>query len=140
MAIGKQIKLYREKLNWKLHQLSDASDVDVGTISALELRDSSRSKYFPQLAKALGLTLEQLSDTTTEYTPKPPLAKGVTLTVNEAGAQYEVSKGPDQWIAEAVTILEKLNDADRRAAVLNLRTFVLALGPHQDGQALQMAG
>jgi transcriptional regulator with XRE-family HTH domain len=139
MATGKQIKFYREKLGWTLQVLSDESGVDLGTIAALELRDSSRSKYFTDLAKALGLTLDQLTDTSNIYTPNPP-KKPTTLTVNEAGTQYKVSKGPDQWITEAVATLEKLNEADRRAAVLNLRTFVLALDPHKDGQALQMAG
>jgi hypothetical protein len=37
---------------WTLEKLEEESGVAVGTISALENRDSSRSQYFPQLAKA----------------------------------------------------------------------------------------
>jgi transcriptional regulator with XRE-family HTH domain len=73
MATGKQIKHYREKLKWTLQQLSDASDVDVGTISALENRDSSRSKFFSPLAKAIGLTLEQLEDEAIDHPLTPPI-------------------------------------------------------------------
>lgn len=67
MAIGKQIKHYREKLGWTLERVSELSEVDVGTISALEVRDSSRSKYFQKIAKAFGLTLEQLADESTDH-------------------------------------------------------------------------
>lgn len=67
MGIGKQIRQYREKANWTLDKLSEVSGVEPGTISALEVRDSSRSKYFPPIAKAFGLTLEQLADENTVY-------------------------------------------------------------------------
>lgn len=61
MATGKQIKKHREARGLTLEQLGELSGVDLGTISALENRDSSRSKFFSQIAKALGLTVEELS-------------------------------------------------------------------------------
>lgn len=67
MALGKQIKHYREKLGWKLEQLSFLSGVEVGTISALENRDSARSKFGPPIAKAFGLTMEQLLDESSSH-------------------------------------------------------------------------
>ena len=60
MALGKQIKIHRTRLGLTLEQLSDASGVEIGTISALENRDSSRSKYATALAAAMGMTVEQL--------------------------------------------------------------------------------
>lgn len=65
MALGKQIKRYREKLGLTLEDLSSLSGVEVGTISALENRDSSRSKFGSPIAKAFGLTMEQLLDEST---------------------------------------------------------------------------
>lgn len=62
MGLGKQIRKYRERAGWTLEQLSANSEVDIGTISALEQRDSKRSQYTPQLAAAFGLTVEQLHD------------------------------------------------------------------------------
>ena len=62
MALGRQIKIHRERQNLTLEQLSEKSQVDVGTISALENRDSSRSKFARSIAKGLGLTVEQLED------------------------------------------------------------------------------
>jgi phage repressor protein C with HTH and peptisase S24 domain/DNA-binding XRE family transcriptional regulator len=67
MGLGKQIKHYRTKAGLTLAQLAELSDVDTGTIGALEVRDSSRSQFFPSLAKAFGLTVEQLADETKDY-------------------------------------------------------------------------
>lgn len=67
MALGKQIKRYRERAGWTLQYLSELSGVDVGTIGALEVRDSSMSKYSAPLAKSFGLTVEQLLDESTEH-------------------------------------------------------------------------
>ncbi|MCM1512482.1 MAG: XRE family transcriptional regulator [Oxalobacter formigenes] len=62
MALGKQIRKYRLHLGWTLEQLEEKSGVPKGTISALEMRDSTRSSFAPALAAAFGLTLEQLLD------------------------------------------------------------------------------
>ena len=68
MSLGKQIKKYRQAHGWTLEELSDRCDVEVGTISALEVRDSKRSEKAPASAKALGLSLEQLLDESTDWT------------------------------------------------------------------------
>jgi phage repressor protein C with HTH and peptisase S24 domain len=62
MGLGSRIRELRLRRGWKLQQLEEASGVDMGTISAIERRDSSRSDHFPALARALGVTLEQLSE------------------------------------------------------------------------------
>ncbi|MEK7947671.1 S24 family peptidase [Pigmentiphaga sp. YJ18] len=62
MALGKQVRHYRDKRGLTLEELEALSGVAAGTIHALESRDSTRSKYAPALAKALGLTLDQLLD------------------------------------------------------------------------------
>ena len=62
MALGKQIRRYRSALGLTLEQLEARTGVGVGTIAALEGRDSERSKYASRLAAGLGLTLEQLLD------------------------------------------------------------------------------
>lgn len=59
-TLGKQIRFYRNKLDMTLEQLSELSGVDVGTINALENRGSVRSKYATDIARALGITVEQL--------------------------------------------------------------------------------
>lgn len=60
MAFGKILRQHREAQGLTLEQLAELSDVEVGTISALENRDSQRSKFAPQLARALGVPLEEL--------------------------------------------------------------------------------
>lgn len=60
MGLGKTIKEVRLAKGWTLEKLEEESGVAAGTIHALEARDSSRSQYFPQIAKAMGLTVEDL--------------------------------------------------------------------------------
>ena len=66
MAIGAQIRRHRLAQGLTLEELSAASGVEVGTISALENRDSSRSKFFSALAKSLGLRIEDLENDSLE--------------------------------------------------------------------------
>lgn len=61
MALGANIRKLRTSLGLRLEDVSLASGVDVGTISALENRDSARSKYASDIAHALGTTVEELS-------------------------------------------------------------------------------
>jgi phage repressor protein C with HTH and peptisase S24 domain len=61
MGLGKTIREVRQAKGWTLEKLEAESGVAMGTISALENRDSSRSQYFPQLARALGYTVEEMS-------------------------------------------------------------------------------
>jgi transcriptional regulator with XRE-family HTH domain len=67
MGIGKRLKHYRQKAGWTLDDLCEVSGVEPGTISALENRDSNSSMYFLPLAKAFGLSLEQLADEGTDW-------------------------------------------------------------------------
>jgi transcriptional regulator with XRE-family HTH domain len=60
MALGSKIRRHRLERGLTLDQLAELSGVDTGTISALELRDSSRSKYAQDLARALGMTMDAL--------------------------------------------------------------------------------
>lgn len=62
MALGNRIRYYREKAGLTLEQLSERSGVDVGTISALENRNSSRSKFATPIARGLGMSVEMLED------------------------------------------------------------------------------
>jgi transcriptional regulator with XRE-family HTH domain len=61
MATGSNIRTLRNLAGLTLEQLSELSGVEVGTISALENRDSARSKYFPSIAQAFGITTDDLS-------------------------------------------------------------------------------
>lgn len=80
MGYGKTIRELRQAKGWTLEQLEDASGVAAGTISAIENRDSSRSQYFPQLARAFGVTVEELAH--------PDLKPENTRSVEEPRAAY----------------------------------------------------
>ena len=68
MSIGEQIKKYREAAGLRQVALEELSGVSGGTISAMEKRGSMTSRFLPQLAKAFGLTVDQLIDEGTDYT------------------------------------------------------------------------
>jgi phage repressor protein C with HTH and peptisase S24 domain len=60
MPLGKNIKTIREALGMQATELSAISGVEIGTISALENRDSLHSRFTFQLAEALGIKMEDL--------------------------------------------------------------------------------
>jgi transcriptional regulator with XRE-family HTH domain len=91
MALGERIRFYRHFLAWTLEDLSVKSQVDVGTISALEARKSKVSKYAPQIASAFGLTLDQLLDEEhnwLEKTAKKPLPTQATPLPTRSSATW----------------------------------------------------
>lgn len=72
MSLGKNVRKLREARGWEQKDLALASGVSNGTISAIEVRDSKRSAVAPALARALGVTLEQLmSDDMDALAPAP---------------------------------------------------------------------
>lgn len=105
MALGKQIRRYREKAGLTLENLSDLSNVEVGTLSALEIRDSKRSQFVQDIAAALGLTVEQLMDEGADFPLKvaepTPLygAKGAATgaPVPISAAQRPSLNGNTSW-------------------------------------------
>jgi transcriptional regulator with XRE-family HTH domain len=86
MALGKQIRHYRLARGLTLEVLAEKAEVEVGTISALENRDSRRSMYAAAIAKALGLTVEQLLDDTRDWI-KDPLGYPPTLPSPQPSVQ-----------------------------------------------------
>lgn len=60
MALGSNIRKMRLSRGWDLPTLAEKSGVDVGTISALEVRDSRRSQYVANFTRAFGCTLKEL--------------------------------------------------------------------------------
>lgn len=87
MSLGSQVRKYRLLLGWTLEDLENRSGVARGTISALENRGSNKSDYSGDLARAFGLTIEQLADESKNWLDK----------ANQAPAQFDgtLSHGPD---------------------------------------------
>lgn len=62
MSLGSRVRAWRTYYGWTLDELSGRSGVERGTIGAMELRESKRSDYTAQLAKAFGITVDELLD------------------------------------------------------------------------------
>lgn len=62
MSLGSRVREWRTFYQWTLDDLSDKSGVEKGTISAMENRGSKRSEFAGALAKAFGITTDELLD------------------------------------------------------------------------------
>lgn len=123
MALGSRIRHYREKAKLTLDQLSERSGVDVGTISALENRDSSRTKYATAIAQGLGMTVEMLEAEGEDYEPQltahpAPSPVGVPASdYDEVPSGYvrlqhlspKPSMGPGRALSEPVQLVRQLD-------------------------------
>lgn len=123
MAIGKNIRFHREtRLGITLDELSVRSNVDIGTISALEVRDSARSKYFAKIAHGLGLTLDQL-DISPEDWNDAILSKGV----QQPQAEYKSNAASKQTVIDLLPDNAKNIEANTLKAVQDLVINFLSL-------------
>lgn len=120
MALGKHIREQRLKRNWTLEDLSEKSGVEVGTLSALEVRDSQRSKFATAIARAFGMTLEQLETGAASgkvvhhrvESPTPPYGWPLTgITPAEWHALSDLDRGEALGFIKALIVRRK-----RRAA------------------------
>jgi transcriptional regulator with XRE-family HTH domain len=163
MAIGKRIKHYRSKAKWTLGDLSMASGVDVGTISALEQRDSKRSQFFPAIAGAFGLSVEQLAEEEKDHQIRvadlqalrgisdvfaseallqgPGQVGGPVPTAKEEAVKpWPTQTTYDELTGAAIKIMQELNREQKFAMLAKMREFKQHLEPPRVGQALSVAG
>lgn len=128
MALGKNIRKMRLARGWDLPTLSEKSGVDVGTISALEVRDSKRSQYLPNFTRAFDCTLRELleGEDAPAVAERPPIGgpelSPEAIEVARAWMKLPVykQKGYAQGImvdAAVVQVFPELERAMRLAAV-----------------------
>ena len=134
MALGARIKHYRLRLGWTLETLSDRSNVDLGTIGALEVRDSKRSIYTPQLAKAFGLSVEQLLDSTRDWLD-PEVPPSAHRVLAGPPASYTATR----WLfsAELFEALQhkKARELDHIENIVRAHLAIAPLAPRAEKRA-----
>lgn len=64
--MGAKIRALREARQWKQAYVAELAGISQPTLSIIEKRDSNRSVYLVPLARALGLTVEDLRTHTVE--------------------------------------------------------------------------
>lgn len=131
MALGKQIQKHRKDKGWTLEQLSEASGVAVGTIGALEVRDSERSKYAAQLAKALGMTVEQLSGEAPNPAPQATGDVFNVMTAEESELLYNYRALTDEDRATFYANIAESASKTRAHVAKVLKAY--GLKPHENG-------
>jgi transcriptional regulator with XRE-family HTH domain len=105
MGTGRNIRAIRLGLGWKLKDLAERAEVEIGTLSALESRDSSKSDYFLPIAKAFGMTVEDL----TTWTP------GGKKVAQPVAIYADPTRDPT--IAEVVRLMQATDNAGRSIAL-----------------------
>ena len=75
MSLGQNLRRLRAQRELTLAKLAELSGVEVGTINALENRNSVRSQYAPALAKALQVSLDELVGNTPHQAGETPQSK-----------------------------------------------------------------
>lgn len=129
MGLGKQIRHYRTARALTLDALAERSGVDVGTISALEMRDSQRSKFAVAIARALGLTVDQLLDESRDwianpgvYSPTTPLAPPSAREAPPATPPHDFREtrlpSPSEW--QVLRDLEVYPEEERKKLMAEL--------------------
>lgn len=68
MGVGLNVKRLREQRGWELAELARRSNIDLRTLYAMEIRDSDTTKFAVELAKAFGITVDQLLSDDTHVT------------------------------------------------------------------------
>lgn len=140
MALGTRIRHYREKAGLTLEQLSERSGVEVGTISALENRDSSRSKFATLIARGLGMSVEMLEDESRDLDvvsllEDPPSSTTREIDMSAYGA-VPMYHAPDAVI---VPVLSNCGSMGPGSELLESDVIVgdLALSPHWINQQIR---
>lgn len=143
MSLGSQVKKYRDAAGLSYPELAEISGVDVGNINALEKRNSRRSEHGPALARALGLSFEQLIDTDTDHSDlvrvhqaqRKALASPPAYIVSENVAQWRSGYWPFANISpERFRAVLDPDDIDR------IETYIRAILDTREGERLKNAG
>lgn len=130
MSLGKNIKALRTAKGWDQKTLSQKSGVGIGTISAIEVRNSVRSQFAPALAIALGVSVEQLLSDATDWLAtgkgemlqqRPTSAEAVAAASSASGAVTLA-----QALEVVAASLNELPDARRELAAQHLQTLARA--------------
>lgn len=136
MSLGKNVRKLREARGWEQKDLARASGVSNGTISAIEVRDSKRSAVAPALARALGVTLEQLmSEDMDALVPAPIPEPSNVAPAPAAPSQVTLA----QALEVVARSLNDLPDAQRDLAAQHLQTLARAPDSAKAMQALLAA-
>lgn len=117
MPLGSQVKKYRTAAGCTYADIEAMSGVSTGNINALEKRNSSRSEHMLDLARAFGLTIDQLLDETTDHSDQvrahvsrwrqtktlPPVAQNVREPTIPFGGGYWPFAVPQERLRAALS-------------------------------------
>lgn len=144
MTLGTQVQKYRLAAGLSYPALPELSGVEVGTLNALEKRKSKRSEHGPAIARAMGLTLEQLLDADHDHTshikahlvkryPSGPHSKPLTATESTAAPW-----GSPPWPFAAIAP-ERFRATLDPDDVIRIETYILAIIETREAEALKNA-
>jgi transcriptional regulator with XRE-family HTH domain len=146
MAIGKSIRLLREALDIQQNDFAEKCDVEVGTLSALENRDSSRTKYARQIAnKGFGISTDLL-ETISDMAAADSIARAIkagTINVSTDGFSIASVAAQEQqrptYQPETASLVERIEKLDKKSKAL-VYALVDTIEAFQDGAKKKLPG
>lgn len=124
MALGYRIRKHRLHRGWTLEKLSELSGVETGTISALEQRDSTKSKFGRAIAAAFGISLDELESGAIPGEGEAPADVGrPTLRVSENTP--ESYSGMSQVEMDLLATYRALNSTYKSLLVSDAHKYLL---------------
>jgi transcriptional regulator with XRE-family HTH domain len=142
MALGNNVKALRLARGWSMPELGQrAGGIDAKAIDRLEKRNSQRSTFAGQLARAFGLTIEQLMYgepddlLSTPHAQRPPVLQLTDQEIELIGAFRDVR---DDYKREILNDLLALA-ASERSLVTEILAKYGAKGPPHPAHSLPPA-
>lgn len=145
MGMGGKIKALRLAKGWSQGHLGSLAGVEQATLSALERRDSTRSEYFVPLARALGVTFEELRSLSVEALlscrAPAPATSPPAREVREP-SPLELYSTPGDRQSALLRLFDELTPPQQAALLTELETTVQAnraIAMHYHGKKMRSA-
>ena len=145
MGLGSKIKALRERRDWSQAFLADKAGVGRQTLHIIEQRDSARSVHFPAIARALGVTVDELAHlsvdelvvASTYQSPNPPAS---ALATNEPAPELHLYATPADRQNTLLRLFDQLTAPQQAQYLAELQTQVQAnraIAAHYQGRSVR---
>ena len=131
MPLGSQVKKYRNATGCTYADVEAMCGVSTGNINAIEKRNSGRSEHAPALARAFGLSTDELLDEETDYSDRARAAVAQwRITRTHPTSSFKAAEPANSWAGSiwpfSIT-RERMNSTLEAGDIKLIDAFIVAL-------------